>query len=235
MERDSVIEKVRALRALSTSSNLNEAASAAKIAEKLIQEHCLAEAELEITLGSQETPHEDGVPLTDWNQRATNWQSFLLSHLTKAYNCTGIHSWKHGKYNFYAVGRPSDIATVRYQYAFFTAELTRLCLGLAPDGMGRGEGKRWHNSFYLGGVSSIGDSLKSAKQEVRAQASSSALAVIDIHMEEALAVRAKLYPDLQSRSTSVSLDSNAYAIGKRAGSTLQSKPGLGSSVRGLLK
>lgn len=236
MERESLIERVQKLRALSTSSNLHEAAAAASIAEKLIQEHCLAEAELEIVQGSQEKAHEDGMPLTDWDQRQTIWQNILLTHLCKAYNCEGLPKWgKDGRVGYYAIGRPSDIATMRYQYTFFTIELTRLAHLLAPSYLRRGEGKRWHNSFYLGGVSAIGESLRKTKHEVRAQANSSALAVVDQHAADALALKKEKYPKCRTVTYNNSIDGDAYRLGKQAGSGLSPKPGLGSGIRGLLK
>lgn len=235
--RQDIIEKVRKLRALSSSSNLNEATNAAAIAEKLIQEHCLAEAELEISQGSQEVAHEDALPLTDWDQRQLVWQNILLTHLCKAYNCEGILKWgKDSKIGFYAIGRPSDIATMRYQYLFFTVELTRLSRLLAPMGMRRGEGKRWYNSFYLGATSAIGESLRKTKQEVQAQANSAALAVVEKHAADALALLKEKYPQSKSREHNIDIDGDAYRLGKQAGSGLSPKPGLESGgVRGYLK
>lgn len=236
MERESIIERVKRLRALSTSSNLNEAATAASIAEKLIQEHSLAEAELEISQGSQEKTHEDGIPLTNWDQRQTVWHNILLTHLCKAYNCEGVLKFsKEGKVGYYAIGRPSDIDTMRYQYTFFVVELTRLAHLLAPDYLRRGEGKRWHNSFYLGGVAAIGESLKKTRQEVRAQANSSALTVVDQHTADALALKKEKYPKSRTVQFDNNIDGDAYRMGKQAGSGLSPKPGLGPGVRGLLK
>jgi hypothetical protein len=236
MERESVIDKVRKLRNLSTSSNLNEAATAARLAEKLIQEHCLAEAELEITEGSNEVTIEDGIAVTDWNQRQTRWQNVMLTYLTQAYACEGVLRYNADrKLGFYCIGRPSDIATVRYQYAYFAVELVRLANLLAPRDLNRGEGKHWHNSFYLGAVQAIGESLAAAKKEVRAQASSSALAIVDKHADDAAALMKHKYPSSRSVSFKSNIDADAWRTGHQAGSTLQSKPGLGSGVRGLLK
>ena len=121
MNREDLIKKVQALRALTASSNLNEAAAAAKAAEKLIQTYALEEAEFEFTNGSNEKVYEDEHPLTNWGQRQTVWQNILLTALGKAYNCEGLLKHKNGKIGYYAVGRPSDISTMRYQFAYATS------------------------------------------------------------------------------------------------------------------
>ncbi len=236
MDRENLIEKVRKLRNLSTSSNLNEAAAAARAAEKLIQEHCLEEAEFELAEGSQEFVVEDGLPLTDWNERQTVWQNVLLTVLSTAYTCEGIIKTNHlGKVGFYAIGRPADIATMRYQYAYFVVEMTRLAHLMAPKTLTRGGGKHWHKSFYLGGVQAIRESLVSAKQEVRQQASSTALAVIDKHMEETQNFFKEKYPKAKLVNLKSTINRDAWQKGHDAGSGLSPKPGLGSGVRGLLK
>lgn len=237
MSRENIIDKVRKLRALSNSSNLNEAASAARMAEKLIQEHCLAEAELEVIEGSHEVAGEDEVPLTNWNRRRTVWQDSLLYQLARAYNCVGIlkHD-REGKFGYYATGRPSDIATMRYQFAFFVVELTRLAGVLAPNDLTRGEGKTWYKSFYMGAVKAIAESLTVAKQETRAQASSTALSIIDKHMDEAKSAFMKKYPKTHKMQTArANIDIDAWHMGHQAGSGLSPKPGLNPGVRGLLK
>ena len=193
---------------------------------------------MEVSLGSQEQVHEDSIALTDWNQRQTVWQNVLLTHLSNAYNCQGVIKWGHdgtdGRIGFFAIGRPSDIATMRYQYAYFVLELTRLASLLAPSYLTRGSGKHWHKSFYLGAVRAISESLSSAKEEVKTQASATALAIFDRHAQEALALKTKLYPKNKLKHFHSDIDRNAWELGKQAGSGLSPKPGLGSGVRALL-
>src|SRR5579859_2714835 len=140
MNKTPIIEKINKLRELSRNSaaSIEEAASAARIAEKLIQEHQLAEAELELSHGSQESVLEDEKAITDWNQRQTVWQNILITNLCKAYNCTGVLKFKGNKLGYYVIGRFSDISIVRYQYAYFVLELSRLAHVLAPSTLARG-------------------------------------------------------------------------------------------------
>jgi len=72
MNHAELIEKVRKLRALADNAGtIAEAATAAAMAEAIIQKYAIEEAELELTLGSQEQVHEDQVALTCLKQRQT--------------------------------------------------------------------------------------------------------------------------------------------------------------------
>lgn len=238
MERENIIEKVRALRNLAENSaaTVDEAAAAALAAEKLIQKHSLAETELTALRENAEPIVDDNQPLTDWGQRQTVWQNILIHGLAKAYNCESVFKWsKTGNPGIYAIGRASDVALLRYQYAFFVLELTRLAHNLAPKTLTRGAGKTWHNSFYRGAVRAILDSLKTAKAEVRAQANEGALVIIDQHMRSIEAFKAKNYPSSSTKQFGGYIDPDAYKTGMQAGANLNPKPGLGPGVRGLLK
>ena len=238
MERENIIEKVRALRNLAQNSaaTVDEAAAAARAAELLIQKHSLAETEIAAIRENVEPITDDETALTDWGQRQTVWQNILIHGLAKAYNCESVLKWdKFGHPGIYAIGRATDVALLRYQYAFFVVEMTRLAHNLAPKTLTRGAGKTWHNSFYRGAVRAILDSLKTAKQEVRAQATSAALIVLDQHMQAIEAFKAQKYPHATVKQFGGNLDPDAYQKGMQAGANLNPKPGLGPGVRGLLK
>jgi Protein of unknown function (DUF2786) len=238
MERENIIDKVRKLRALAdnAAATVDEAASAARAAELLIQKHALAEAELgSASQGVMEGIINDDNPLTDWDQRQTRWQNVLLHALAENYNCSNVLKRKDGKLNIFTIGRPSDIEVMRYQFAYFVLELTRLAQMLAPRTLQRGTGKTWHNSFYHGAVNAIIDSLKSARTEVTKQATSNAIIFINNHMLQVEALKNKLYPDSRTVYTKTHIDRDAYEMGQQAGAGLQAKPALAPGVRGLLK
>ena len=196
----------------------------------------MAETELDAIRVNAEPIMDDEAPLTDWGQRQTVWQNILIHGLAKAYNCESVFRWsKTGNPGIYAIGRASDVALLRYQYSFFVLELTRLAHALAPKTLTRGEGKTWHNSFYRGAVHAILESLKTAKAEVRAQANSAALVIIDQHMKAIEAFKAQKYPSSKTTQFGGNIDPDAYKTGLQAGANLNPKPGLGPGVRGLLK
>jgi hypothetical protein len=237
MNRESIIEKIKKLRALAGNNNsVEEVATATRLAEELIQKHQLEDAELEISFGSTEQVLEDQEALTDWKLRQTIWQNSLLSCLCQAYNCEGVlKQTKDGSLAFYAIGRPSNISTLRYQYSYFVLELTRLAQSLSPFGLKRGSAKKWYNSFYHGAVQAIGSELRRSKQEIKSTANFSALAIIDKQAREALDLKHRLYPRAGSKKLHIrNINYDAYNIGKQAGSSLGPKPGLALGVRGLL-
>lgn len=207
--------------------------NAAAAAERLLQEHQLSEAELEVQTEVEEPMCEDATPVHTFQGRnVIGWQSSLLANLGRAYNVSGYYSWtyKDGKQVscYKAVGRPSDVATMRYQFAWFVTEITRL-----RHLLGKGQGKTWGNSFYLGAAHAIGEALGKTRREVRAQATGSALMVLDNRMEKASALKKALHPDLVSRSSSspTNFDPGGYHAGKRAGAGLSPKQALsGGSV-----
>lgn len=238
MERQSIIEKVQALRNLAAckAATIDEAAAAARAAELLIQKHQLAEVELQaVSAEVAEAIVDDDNPLTDWGKRQKVWQNILLHALAENYNCSNVIRRKDETQNIYTIGRPRDIEMMRYQFAYYVLELTRLAQLLAPRDLRRGSGKTWFNSFYRGATSAIIESLKSARREVRQQASSTALVFINKHMQEIEQLKAKKYPWCSTKTFGGKVNPDAYRMGKQAGANLQVKPGLPSGVRGLLK
>ncbi len=184
-----VIDKVRKLRALATSSNVHEAATAAAAAERLLLEHELSEAEI----GAGDEPRERaelaGEYLDSHGANVTRWRSNLAHYLAHVHGCTawiepvwseeaGNTSWK-----VRIAGRPSDVAIARYLHTWLTAEILRL---VASEGKGRG--RSWRNSYGWGAVLGIREQMARARAEVRAAATSTALAVVDARLAEAVAL-----------------------------------------------
>lgn len=237
MERESIIDKIRKLRALAenAAATVDEAAAAARAAELLIQKHSLEEAELgAVSKEVLEAIIDDETPLTDWGQRQKVWQNILLHAMAENYNCTNVLKHTLSGANIYTIGRASDIAILRYQFAYFVVELTRLAHLLAPATLKRGSGKTWHNSFYHGATDAIIASMKSAKQEVIKDATSTALVFINEHMQKVEDFKVQKYPWSRTTKTKRHIDPEAYEMGKLAGSGLQAKPALAPGVRGLL-
>lgn len=180
---DAVIAKVRKLRGLATSSNVHEAATAAALADKLIQEHGLAEAQLEADGREVAEEAEEAVdPTISWQGQTPAWQSVLASFLGRHYDCAAYrnHGWRDGKRyeEQRVVGRPSDVQTLRYMLAWLVAEIERLA-HQEPKGLGRS----YYNAFRMGAVAGVRTSMTAAKEGARKQATSAALVVFDNRME----------------------------------------------------
>jgi len=216
----SILDKIRKLRALAQSDNVNEAASAAAAAERLIQEHDIAEAELHVT---EEEPcfFDAADPVASFAKKVPTWQTILLASLSRQYHTAGI--WIGPVYK--VAGRPSDVATLRYQFAYFTAEVTRLALK-----HGKGKGRTWSNSFRNGAVSAIRDSLQTAKAEARAHATSTALAIVDSRATMAKQALTTAFPSVRKRSVNAgSLNGDGFEAGKQAAAGINQRSQLTAS------
>lgn len=236
-DRQHIIDKIQKLRNLAnnSASTLDESIAAFAIAEKLLQDNAIEEAEIEYVSGIEEATIEDPSPASDWKKRVTNWQAIILNTLCDAYNCKGIIKFdRNGNRGFYIIGRPSDISIIKYQSSYFILELVRLANLLAPSNLGRGSGKTWYNSFYIGACAAIKETLTKTKNDVIATASSNALVVLNKHEAASEAEFNRLYPRTKSSTFNPNIDHYAYNEGKKAGAGLSTKPNLAQGVRGLL-
>jgi hypothetical protein len=216
---DAVIAKVRKLRNLATSANVHEAATAAALADKLIQEHGLAEAQLEAD-GQEpgEKAEEATDPTISWHGQVPAWQSCLASFLARHYDCAPYRT--HGRDSYgkryeaqRVVGRPSDVATLRYMLAWLVAEIERLAQ-LEPKGMGRS----YYNAYRMGAVAGVRSSMTAAKDAARTQATSAALVVFDNRQALAEAALKATHDDLKAgRSRGTVGDVMGFNRGQAAG------------------
>lgn len=218
----SVIEKVRRLRALATSDNVHEAAAAAAAAERLIQEYNLSETDLR--------PATDELPCDEWlasgARRIPTWIRGLRAGLTRAYQCRGINDGRR----YRVFGRREDIDTFTFQMAFYTTEITRLAAR-----SGKGKGRTWSNSFRIGAAEAICNAIKTANSQVRAAATSTALAVVDKRMQASQQALAKAYPHTKKTTVgSQNLDRGGYEAGQRAGAGISQRSQIGAGGMRLL-
>jgi Protein of unknown function (DUF2786) len=233
----SVIEKIAKLRRLAQSANLNEAAAAAAAADRLMQEHGIAEAQLEAAGEMpKESPVEESTPLAQWVGGTPQWELSLVTQLARHYGCStygstdakevGPNQWRDS-YSTHVVGRPSDIASVRYMYAWLKLEIERLAK------INAGNGRAWINSFKHGAVAGVLEAMRAAKASVMAEtkasassptastSTSAALVLIDNRAGEAKAARDALHPNLRSGGRIGGASSaGGYGAGKTAGSRL---------------
>ena len=223
MSLDAVIAKVQKLRALATSSNANEAAAAAAAADKLIQEHRLSEAEIEASADVPfELPDEDPGPLLQQKSRQM-WKWHLGSVISDHYDVAHYRMSKWDGHAFKMIGRPSDVATVRYMHAWLTAEIERLARPLLRE---------MKASFCLGAVLGIRDQLIASKKTATAAASEGAAIVLASRSEQADAKLTELHPDLkQTRARArAPSDGGAFAAGVAAGRRIDLAGGSGRAL-----
>ncbi len=173
MDNAEALRKISKLLRLSQSSNANEAASAAAMAQDLMQRHGISQAAAQLDGTEARAPEE---PIMDFSQRdggslavmagskLETWRGFLAQVITSKYACRVVQHRRSGPDGEYKtleiIGRPSDVETVRYLYTWLANETDRL-----TDVHGTGMGYTWRNNFRLGVVDAI--RMKLDEQEDR--------------------------------------------------------------------
>lgn len=243
---DAVTLKVRKLLRLAENNpNPNEAANAAAQAQRLIDEHQLSQAMLEID-SQQPVNGLDDEPVRDFTydapldapKKMDRWRVTLAGSLARANACRILI---YGSRAIGLVGRPSDADAVRHLYAFLTRELEQL-----TTEHGRRMGRTWRNNFRLGVVDTIqrklADEREAFRHEARESAAGSSVALLRI--DNALARVAARGTEVDNwitenmqlgkgRAYSPSrYDANARLQGRRAGERIsinRSRGGIGST------
>jgi hypothetical protein len=232
-ELQRVLERIQKLRALEGSPNVHEAATAAALADKLIQQHKLAEAELEAGTGERaERPDEAPDPLLQ-ERRATTWKWRLACGLASHYDVAvyrqstlgapltldaAVPPARSGMLSaLRMVGRPSDLAALRWMFAWLSTEIEQLA---NRDGVGRG--RRWGNAFRIGAVSTVVIALAQSKAALPHGGSGTGAAIILAQRGEQADRRMReLHPDLGATSRLGSAtDAHGFEAGQLAGQSI---------------
>jgi hypothetical protein len=192
---DSIIEKVQKLLALSKSDNANEAAVAAAMANKLLDQYRLSMADLE-TKENVEGIEEDPDTIYE-SGKVTRWKSRLVSILTAHYGVTYWNDchWKTGRQfsRYRLVGRKSDITIVRYMFAWLSAECHR-----QATYHGTGKGRVFIACYCDGFINGVAEQLRLSRVEVKKTATDSAMIKLDARQEEAKHWLKTFHPNLRT-------------------------------------
>ncbi len=215
-----IIEKVRGLRRLSQSTNVHEAAVAAAAADKLIQQHRLAEASIEIETGdSRESAGADPTPLRRWRRRPA-WERYLIRALCDHYDVAYSYQTGTGIVQARMWGRPSDMALVREMLAYVEDEIERLVV--------RYHGATARRSFRMGAVAGFTEALTASKQASLATATSSTALVLSGRADEAKDAMLRYHgrPLRRGRAPRAqAVEAQAFVQGQHAGRSMDLKPG----------
>jgi len=231
MTRARVIEKVRKLLALSTSSNQHEAALAAAHAQRLLAEHNLTMSELEV--------REEGAGevILEVAKTVPKWLSALFATVANGFDCFPIVTSTEScsRLRFIGVGEDPAVACCTLQYLM--QELRRLAttyLRASEAAQGRlsaSDRQRVRSSYLLGGVQGVRQAL--AAQKAQTPTTSTALvpvkdALIKQYREQQIgAVR-------MQRSRRSTVLAAAFQQGKSDGAALQIRPESGTDEEPLL-
>jgi hypothetical protein len=223
-----VIEKVKSLLAMSRgSANANEAATAAAMANKIIDQYRLSECDLEGTEEGHSEPIEEDSDYIYQSGKVTQWKRLLVSVLARHYGCS---HWNHTDYSggrkvsrYRLVGRKSDIGLVHYMFSWLSTECIRLSQ-LEAKGMGR----VFVASYCEGFVNGVAQQLKASRTEAKAEASSSSIVKIDARFQDAETALYKLHNNLRVVKTASQARHNSMAFD--AGQVRGKNVHLGASI-----
>ncbi|MCZ2224691.1 MAG: DUF2786 domain-containing protein [Chitinophagales bacterium] len=232
-----IVEKIKKLRALATSSNEEEAATAAALAEKLIAKYRIEEAELNASNNIEETINIYTDPLYD-TFRIIQWKNDLACILAKHYGCgIYVHSTKDtlrpsaNKQSSYRLcGTQGDVAIVKFMFEWLVNKIEVLCKRNC-----KGKGHIASNSFCLGAVTGINYQLSLAYAEAKKEASSSALIILDSKWQKANDyMNTALELGKAKGSNKSKVDRSMYDNGYDAGKNINLGKGLPEKTSGKL-
>jgi Protein of unknown function (DUF2786) len=222
----SLIEKIKRLLALAAGSTGHEAETAARLADKLIQENRIGEAELQQNSSAPKDPYIKGQPLFTV-ARITQWKVSLGQALATQYGCFCFleisNATGHKVTPFALAGTAKDLEIVHFLYAYLTSEIERLCKAKYY-----GKGAVACNSYCIGAVAGIRDQFAQNRVQDQVQ-HSTALVALDSRVQEAKEAVLGSQALMANKSVSKSRISNeAYYSGKADGQRLHLGKGLGS-------
>lgn len=216
-----IIEKVQKLLALSKSSNANEAAAAAAVANRLIDQYRLSQIDLETDTSAEMDPVEEDSDFVYESGKVTAWKQTLVSVLARHYGCA---YWINCTYDtgrkvshFKLVGKRSDIGITRYMFSWLMLECQRLA-----DLEAKGCGRVFIASYCMGFVNGVAQQLQASRVEAQKEASSAAIVKIDARAAASKEAMYKLHTNLRpSRSISqAQVNGTAFAMGQQKGSNI---------------
>jgi hypothetical protein len=221
-----IIERIRCLLALSTSSNVNEAAAAANAAQRLMAKYQIDVLELEATVPGREEPAVD-TEVFDQQRRTITWRNHIANALADANLCVlYLHRQpERGLTQIKIVGTSEAISMVRYMHAYLVHQVERLWQEESARGVhtSRAAG----SGFRLGAAVTLGKRLKEATKVVRHEASPGAIVLVNQHLARVEAAVGCMLSTTPRRSTY--RDASAFERGKAAGNSvnLAGGPALG--------
>jgi Protein of unknown function (DUF2786) len=120
-KRDKILDRVKKLLALSTSSNVNEAANAAAAAQRLMLEHRLTEADVSDTQEGQMFELSMGAV-----GFASRWKFVLVTAVARSFFCEAVGLRVGHRRKVRIVGRKEDVEIAARVFRYLHFEINRL-------------------------------------------------------------------------------------------------------------
>lgn len=155
MADKNIVEKIKKLLALATSSNENESTAAAEKASLLLAQYNLSLADL--GPNHQEEIDETGVETTS---KFVTWKMMLLSGIAEANGCNAMRNSYTG--SMFLVGTSTNLIVCKHLYEYLSSAIERR----AKYRKGNGRGLAYLNAFRVGCATRLRQRLLEQKQEM---------------------------------------------------------------------
>lgn len=198
---------------------MHEAASAAALAQALIDKHRLqtlldaddeARGAVEAMDDGRDTPLETG-------RRVRTWKTVLAAGLARLNGCVAYTTGRKKTAQLLVAGRPDDRQAVLEIWSWLTHRIELLSATAGP-----GQDRAWHDAFRIGAADEILAKMEAAQSETLGAVGADAL----VRVEAGLARRQHAV-DRYAREQlhlkpgrSLRVDADGYARGKAAGADL---------------
>lgn len=215
---EQVIDKVRKLLALATSSNEHEAAAAAAKAQELLLKYNIETRRLET-----EDATDSGIIVRRMTEHDfSGWRGQLIGAVCEATTTRVLLTKLGGKSKLYQIfGAPANCEIAEYLYSYLTKTLVKL----SPKPVATAES----HAFRMGAVHVIYTRLLETYKAV-AQASADTMALVVTTTEAIDAKVAEMYPKIGKARTARISDWDAYDRGRVAGKSIPLSRGLGAGT-----
>lgn len=155
MAETSIVDKIKKLLALATSSNENESTAAAEKASLLLAQYNLSLADL--GPNHQEEIDESRVETTS---KFVTWKMILLSGIAEANGCNAMRNSYTG--SMFLVGTSTNLIVCTHLYEYLSQAIERR----AKYRKGNGRGLAYLNAFRVGCATRLRQRLLEQKQEM---------------------------------------------------------------------
>lgn len=224
MTEDRIIEKIRKLLALATSSNEHEAAAAAAKAQELLLKH-------KLDISQIEEEEEEEVTMVDYDERVpSGWRTQLVYGIAQATGCAlvveSVWKWEEAKSRslrykrYHLIGRPESVEVVAYLYGYLEREIVRL----SP--MRKGSLSREIDAFRWGATTTITRRLEAEYTEFQ-EATDQTMALVKVENALVEAKKAELFLKLGKSRGGGWSDGAAFRAGAEAGKNVALRRGVG--------
>jgi len=209
MADTSIVDKIKKLLALATSSNENESTAAAEKASLLLAQYNLSLADL--GPNHQEEIDESRVETTS---KFVTWKMILLSGIAEANGCNAMRNSYTG--SMFLVGTSTNLTVCTHLYEYLSQAIERR----ANYRKGNGRGLAYLNAFRVGCATRLRQRLLEQKQEME---ESGIPGVGDAAATPAIVVRSMFEKNQQAIAKY--LETLGGKVKKRTGSQISSEAG----------